>query len=342
MTTQGRSLHADSNCQEAPDDDEDSAAHQTLARMRYFLANVSGTMDRLSGGPPPKGVKPYDMHQLGLLEKHITDNILPVRDRLLAQMAAVEAIPDEDMEMVQVLATDEGADEGADAGQDAGVKSEEEDEGDAEQQRNDISDLFAPMDFLQAADDDAMAASSAPAEKLEPTDQPTGMFLGKRDVDGEVVGAGGVRVRKRPRSSLMPVLTKEREVWYECALCKEHYAATISCNPWWALVPRIDIALPVNGIDHAQVLSACADDSDMEGDTDGGYSSEEEDDDDELGEGAQLQAAQAAKLLVLMGHARECPGKHADPRHAEVCRSTKFLMLHIRDCNGLAPPTGDV
>eukprot|EP00611_Tribonema_gayanum_P003218 TRINITY_DN124_c0_g1_i4.p1 TRINITY_DN124_c0_g1~~TRINITY_DN124_c0_g1_i4.p1 ORF type:complete len:145 (-),score=41.42 TRINITY_DN124_c0_g1_i4:462-857(-) len=64
----------------------------------------------------------------------------------------------------------------------------------------------------QAADDDAMAASSAPAEKLEPTDQPTGMFLGKRDVDGEVVGAGGVRVRKRPRSSLMPVLTKEREV----------------------------------------------------------------------------------------------------------------------------------
>jgi hypothetical protein len=31
--------------------------------------------------------------QLGLLERHIVDNILPVKERLLAQMAAAEVRP---------------------------------------------------------------------------------------------------------------------------------------------------------------------------------------------------------------------------------------------------------
>ena len=51
----------------------------------------------------------------------------------------------------------------------------------------------------------------------------------------------------------------------------------------------------------------------------------------------RLDPTQAAKLLVLMEHARGCSGSHADAQHAQVCRSTKFLMLHIRDCDGLAP-----
>lgn len=49
---------------------------------------------------------------------------------------------------------------------------------------------------------------------------------------------------------------------------------------------------------------------------------------------ARLSTFQASRLLVLMSHARTCPGRHANPQHAEVCRSTKFLMLHMRDCTG--------
>lgn len=49
---------------------------------------------------------------------------------------------------------------------------------------------------------------------------------------------------------------------------------------------------------------------------------------------ARLSTLQASRLLVLMSHARTCPGRHANPQHADVCRSTKFLMLHMRDCNG--------
>ena len=44
--------------------------------------------------------------------------------------------------------------------------------------------------------------------------------------------------------------------------------------------------------------------------------------------------AQAAKLLVLIAHARTCPGHHLSRAHSEVCKSVKYLMLHIRDCNG--------
>jgi TAZ zinc finger len=51
------------------------------------------------------------------------------------------------------------------------------------------------------------------------------------------------------------------------------------------------------------------------------------------GEGL-LGAEEASKLLVLMCHARSCTGIHASQKHAEICKSTKYLMLHIRDCNG--------
>ena len=46
-----------------------------------------------------------------------------------------------------------------------------------------------------------------------------------------------------------------------------------------------------------------------------------------------LDKEEASKLLVLMCHARSCNGTHNTIQHAQICQSTKFLMLHIRDCN---------
>jgi len=43
---------------------------------------------------------------------------------------------------------------------------------------------------------------------------------------------------------------------------------------------------------------------------------------------------EAAKLFVLMCHARACTGTHKHPQQAGICRSTKFFMLHLRDCPG--------
>jgi hypothetical protein len=48
-----------------------------------------------------------------------------------------------------------------------------------------------------------------------------------------------------------------------------------------------------------------------------------------------LDREEQSKLLVLMCHARTCTGTHSSDKHAEICKSTKYLMLHIRDCRGL-------
>ena len=53
-----------------------------------------------------------------------------------------------------------------------------------------------------------------------------------------------------------------------------------------------------------------------------------------------LHPAQAAKVVVLLEHARTCPGNHQSEAHTEVCESAKFLMLHIRDCCGTAADGG--
>ena len=44
-----------------------------------------------------------------------------------------------------------------------------------------------------------------------------------------------------------------------------------------------------------------------------------------------LTAQESVALLQLFAHARACPGQHESAEHAEVCRSAKFLMLHVRD-----------
>ena len=54
----------------------------------------------------------------------------------------------------------------------------------------------------------------------------------------------------------------------------------------------------------------------------------------EVEETNALNPAQAAQLLVLISHARTCSGKHESFGQREICRATKFLMLHIRDCDG--------
>ncbi|CAM9548611.1 unnamed protein product [Ectocarpus sp. 13 AM-2016] len=175
------------------------------------------------------------------------------------------------------------------------------------------------------------------------------------------------RQRKRQRS-LAPVLSAPRTVNYECSLCKESYPSEIASNPWWSLflhecprchrmqIPRVDAASAAVSVDY--IHAVCAEEG--EGCDSDGYGSDScsDSDDDVTDDGREregiaafdtdiiagdsqagckegrLSTFQASRLLVLMSHARTCPGRHANPKHAEVCRSTKFLMLHMRDCTG--------
>ncbi|CAM9248729.1 unnamed protein product [Ectocarpus sp. 4 AP-2014] len=175
------------------------------------------------------------------------------------------------------------------------------------------------------------------------------------------------RQRKRQRS-LAPVLSAPRTVSYECSLCKESYPSEIASNPWWSLflhecprchrmqIPRVDAASAAVSVDY--IHAVCAEEG--EGCDSDGYGSDScsDSDDDVTDDGREregiaafdtdiiagdsqagckegrLSTFQASRLLVLMSHARTCPGRHANPKHAEVCRSTKFLMLHMRDCTG--------
>mmetsp|Transcript_13119 Transcript_13119/g.27572 ORF Transcript_13119/g.27572 Transcript_13119/m.27572 type:complete len:470 (-) Transcript_13119:107-1516(-) len=105
------------------------------------------------------------------------------------------------------------------------------------------------------------------------------------------------------------------------------------------------------------------DESDGEGGS-GDYSYESTDDDDTWGDnidgdsiareerveredfgfdykGEKLTDEQARKLLVLIEHASTCPGRHRSSNHRNVCHSTKYLMLHVRDCSGLLS-NGDI
>lgn len=50
--------------------------------------------------------------------------------------------------------------------------------------------------------------------------------------------------------------------------------------------------------------------------------------------GPVMVEVDAKRLLVLIGHASSCPGRHKNAKQRDVCNSTKFLMLHVRDCPG--------
>jgi hypothetical protein len=149
-------------------------------------------------------------------------------------------------------------------------------------------------------------------------------------------------------------------------------------------IPRIDISDPANQIEYHPALMRTAGDDVEGGDEDeeedaGGDDDEDEaeDDLDDADPSIRLPTAQAAKLLVLIAHARTCPGHHLSRSHSEVafsesfgwiilfffffncacvrgvikalvqffflflfgqvCKSVKYLMLHIRDCCGKTP-----
>eukprot|EP00904_Undaria_pinnatifida_P014083 jgi/Undpi1/9805/HiC_scaffold_27.g12259.m1 len=76
----------------------------------------------------------------------------------------------------------------------------------------------------------------------------------------------------------------------------------------------------------------CSDDErDAQGFFSGTFAGDEgEDGGGKRGLGPTLDSEQAAKLLVLMCHARGCPGNHKSPRLAEVCNPL-HLPSPLRD-----------
>lgn len=50
--------------------------------------------------------------------------------------------------------------------------------------------------------------------------------------------------------------------------------------------------------------------------------------------GPSLSDKHASRLLILMSHASTCPCHHSSAEHEEICKSAKFMMLHVRDCPG--------
>jgi len=176
--------------------------------------------------------------------------------------------------------------------------------------------------------------------------------------------------RRRRLSQIVPNPRKPRQADYMCSVCNECYTFTVLENPWWAVyehecprcqaiqIPRIDINIQSNAIElDPNVVALYGEGVDDSGDENCDNEEEEEEveeprekeatstvavsheadlpQDTNLfdGEGL-LKAEEASKLLVLMCHARTCTGDHSLPKHSEICKSTKFLMLHIRDCDG--------
>jgi len=165
--------------------------------------------------------------------------------------------------------------------------------------------------------------------------------------------------RRRRLSQIVPNPRKVREADYVCSVCNEGYRTQCNENPWWAVyvhtcpkchsnqIPRIDITLPANAIEIdpneiALYGEGVEDSGDEMCDDDSDSDSIVEEDPEERARDAHpfdsegmLSSDEASKLLVLMCHARTCNGTHRSKKHAEICKSTKYLMLHIRDCNGV-------
>lgn len=157
--------------------------------------------------------------------------------------------------------------------------------------------------------------------------------------------------RRRRLNQIVPFPRKPKRADYNCSICNEAYQMTVDQNPWWAIythecpkcrqkqVPRIDIHAASNAIELDPNVIALYGEGVDDSTDDESYDECINDDnsvDEEIfdGEGL-LNSEEASKLLVLMCHARTCSGEHQSAQHAEVCKSTKFLMLHIRDCRGV-------
>jgi hypothetical protein len=223
----------------------------------------------------------------------------------------------------------------------------------------------AKMGYYTGQDGERGSSSSTFVEQVG--GQPGALGDGSAKPDQPVMEDEYVSQRRRRRlSQIVPNPRKPRIADYICSLCNEQYQHSIVENPWWAVayqqckkcnqmqIPRIDIMAEANAIEHdpnvqalyGEGLEDSGDEQILEDDAGGeAYQDGEEevgqegggDDGDHFGNGADglLEREEASKLLVLMCHARTCTGVHNSAKHAEICRSTKFLMLHIRDCNGV-------
>ena len=172
--------------------------------------------------------------------------------------------------------------------------------------------------------------------------------------------------RRRRLNNIVPNPRKPRPADYTCAACCEPYHVTAVLNPWWATVPqqcpkcsaiqvpRFDITAPINSIGNdpnalalfGEGVEDSGEEDSEESDDDGfgGPGGSETDELDECAEAAKapeafnqeglLRHTEAAQLLLLMCHARTCAGLHSSEPQAGVCRSIKYLLLHLRDCEG--------
>ena len=182
-------------------------------------------------------------------------------------------------------------------------------------------------------------------------------------------GADEISAKRRKKlSALVPYPRIPRTAEYQCSNCSHNYSRIVADNPWWAVyrhdcpschtnqVPRIDINKEENAIElDPNVLALYGEgveDSADEGDGDdeeecgeeGSETSFERDSEDldvsgsvptcYVAEG-NLYPDKASKLLVLMCHAKSCRGVHSSPAQSQVCKTTKLLMLHLRDCKDL-------
>jgi hypothetical protein len=155
---------------------------------------------------------------------------------------------------------------------------------------------------------------------------------------------------RKMRATLVPLLSAPRSVKYSCSVCRRPYQGSITFNSWWAIVreacphcrvnqsPYVDITDPVNAAQHhdavQECLNALVDGDDFAWDSSSDDEDFNEDDDVACPPDMELPTEQAARLLVLMCHARQCHHGHRDEGMRDVCRSVKFLMLHVRDCSG--------
>ncbi|GMI15433.1 hypothetical protein TrLO_g6584 [Triparma laevis f. longispina] len=178
--------------------------------------------------------------------------------------------------------------------------------------------------------------------------------------------------KKEPRYA-GPSTTTPKAVDYTCFECNEIYPGQATANPWWLVgrqqdqIPRIDINAPNNLMDYHPALVAHELEDGEEGhshllptpnlttttDENGGMalltstqpeesSSSESEGEEDPGEdfsdanyeGPRMSQKEAARLVVLLNHARNCPGQHKSDKHREVCQSSKFMLLHVRDCTG--------
>lgn len=194
-----------------------------------------------------------------------------------------------------------------------------------------------------------VAGGEGPACKRRRVEEGEGGGAGSAGAEGGAEGALPAKKEEGEKAAALPFNLQPREVRYQCALCGEQYNGKANFNPWWALrseecphckksqIPRVDISNPTNAIDYHPALTAAAEAMNSAQDGDDKNSDEHTDNEvDDLDE-FKLSPAQSSKLLVLICHARTCPGRHRSRRHAEVCKSIKYLMLHIRDCSGRLP-----